>query len=51
MDKGKLVIFIDGNNLFHAAKIFGVEIDYSKLLNYLCAGGTLLRAFFSMASI
>lgn len=44
--KGRLAIFIDGNNLFHAAKIFGVEIDYLKLLDTLCQGGTLLRAFF-----
>ncbi len=46
VSKGKLVVFIDGNNLFHAAKIFGVEIDYSKLLSSMCDGGTLLRAFF-----
>lgn len=46
INKGRLVIFIDGNNLFHAAKIFGIEIDYSKLLATLCEGGTLLRAFF-----
>lgn len=46
INKGRLVIFIDGNNLFHAAKIFGIEIDYSKLLSAMCQGGTLLRAFF-----
>ena len=46
LDKGRLAIFIDGNNLFHAAKVFGIEIDYSKLLYKLCEGGSLLRAFF-----
>lgn len=46
MNKGRLAIFIDGNNLFHAAKLFGIEIDYARMLETLCEGGTLLRAFF-----
>jgi len=33
--RGKLAIFIDGNNLFHAARSVGVEIDYAKFLNFL----------------
>lgn len=44
--KGKVAIFIDGNNLFHAARTIGIEVDYAKLLRMLCNKGTLLRAFF-----
>ena len=44
--RGRVAIFIDGNNLFHAARTIGIEIDYAKLLKLLCQGGSLLRAFF-----
>lgn len=44
--RGKIAIFIDGNNLFHAARAVGVEIDYAKLLTFLRGGSDLLRAFF-----
>lgn len=44
--RGKIAIFIDGNNLFHAARAVGVEIDYAKLLNFLRGESNLLRAFF-----
>src|SRR5215217_9700824 len=44
--RGKITIFIDGNNLFHAARSVGVEIDYAKLLNFLRGESPLLRAFF-----
>ena len=44
--RGRIAIFIDGNNLFHAARTIGIEIDYAKLLKLLCQGGSLLRAFF-----
>lgn len=44
--KGRVAIFIDGNNLFHAARTIGVEVDYAKLLKILCKNGSLLRAFF-----
>ena len=44
--RGRIAIFIDGNNLFHAARTIGIEIDYAKLLKLLCHGGSLLRAFF-----
>lgn len=44
--RGRITIFIDGNNLFHAARTIGMEIDYAKLLKLLCSGGSLLRAFF-----
>ncbi|MGH9759304.1 MAG: NYN domain-containing protein, partial [Blastocatellia bacterium] len=44
--RGKLAIFIDGNNLFHAARGVGVEIDYAKFLTFLRGESPLLRAFF-----
>ena len=44
--KGIVAIFIDGNNLFHAAKTLGIEIDYAKLLKKLRGNNRLLRAFF-----
>jgi uncharacterized LabA/DUF88 family protein len=44
--RGKIAIFIDGNNLFHAARSVGIEIDYAKLLNFLRGDSPLLRAFF-----
>jgi uncharacterized LabA/DUF88 family protein len=44
--RGKITIFIDGNNLFHAARSVGVEIDYAKFLNFLRGNSPLLRAFF-----
>lgn len=45
-DFGKLAVFIDGNNLFHAARSIGIEIDYAKLLGTFCKYGPLMRAFF-----
>ncbi|OYT71418.1 MAG: hypothetical protein CFK52_07935 [Chloracidobacterium sp. CP2_5A] len=45
-NRGRIAIFIDGNNLFHAARSAGVEIDYAKLLAQLRGEDPLLRAFF-----
>jgi len=45
-DRGKIAIFIDGNNLFHAARFHNIDIDYNKLLRVLLGNGRLLRAFF-----
>lgn len=45
-NRGIVAIFIDGNNLFHAAKFHNVDIDYNKLLKVLLGNGRLLRAFF-----
>lgn len=44
--RDRVGIFIDGSNLFYAAMQLGLEIDYSKLLNYLVQGRRLLRAYF-----
>lgn len=44
--RGKVAIFIDGNNLFHAARFHNIDIDYNKLLRLLLGDGRLFRAFF-----
>ncbi|BAY22570.1 hypothetical protein NIES2100_23330 [Calothrix sp. NIES-2100] len=44
--RGRVAIFIDGINLFHAALQVGLEIDYLKLLCLLTENSRLLRAFF-----
>jgi len=44
--RGKVAIFIDGNNLFHAARFHNIDIDYNKLLRGLLGDGRLFRAFF-----
>jgi uncharacterized LabA/DUF88 family protein len=45
-NRGLVAVFIDGNNLFHAARFHNIDIDYNKLLRYLLGDGRLLRAFF-----
>ncbi len=45
-NRGVVAVFIDGNNLFHAARFHNVDIDYNKLLRVLLGDGRLLRAFF-----
>jgi len=44
--RGRVAVFIDGNNLFHAARFHTLDIDYNKLLRTLLGDGRLLRAFF-----
>ncbi|MGI8467530.1 MAG: NYN domain-containing protein [Pyrinomonadaceae bacterium] len=44
--RGRVAVFIDGNNLFHAARFHTIDIDYNKLLRVLLGDGQLLRAFF-----
>src|SRR6201981_4361 len=44
--RGRGAVFIDGNNLFHAARFHNIDIDYNKLLRVLLGDGRLLRAFF-----
>src|SRR3954447_11829497 len=44
--RGRVAIFIDGNNLFHAARFHNLDIDYNKLLRLLLGDGRLFRAFF-----
>ena len=44
--RGRVAVFIDGNNLFHAARFHNIDIDYNRLLQVLLGDGRLLRAFF-----
>ena len=47
----KLAVFIDGSNLYAAAKALEVEIDYKSLLNWTADKGRLVRAFYYTALI
>jgi uncharacterized LabA/DUF88 family protein len=47
----KIAIFVDGANLYSAAKTLGFDIDYKRLLNEFQSRGTLLRAFYYTAII
>ncbi len=45
----KFALFIDGANLFSAAKALGFDIDYKKLLEKFKTEGRLMRAFYYTA--
>lgn len=45
----KIALFIDGANLYAAAKSLGFDIDYKKLLNHFNGTGYLLRAYYYTA--
>ncbi len=45
----KLAVFIDGANLYAAAKSLNFDIDYKRLLNWISAQSRLVRAFYYTA--
>jgi uncharacterized LabA/DUF88 family protein len=45
----KLAVFIDGANLYAAAKHLEFDIDYKRLLNWISAQSRLVRAFYYTA--
>jgi uncharacterized LabA/DUF88 family protein len=45
----KLALFIDGSNLYAAAKALDFDIDYRLLLNWAADQGRLVRAFYYTA--
>lgn len=45
-DRGRVIVFIDGANLFYAATDLKIEIDYVKMLNYLVANACLVHVLF-----
>jgi uncharacterized LabA/DUF88 family protein len=47
----KVALFIDGANLYAAAKTLGFDIDYRKLLSWVSDRGRLVRAFYYTALI
>jgi uncharacterized LabA/DUF88 family protein len=47
----RLALFIDGSNLYAAARALGFDIDYKKLLDLFASKGRLIRAFYYTALI
>ena len=47
----KIGLFIDGSNLYAAAKSLGFDIDYKRLLNLFAGRARLIRAFYYTALI
>lgn len=45
----KIGLFIDGANLYAAARALGFDIDYKRLLDVFSGDGTLIRAFYYTA--
>ncbi len=45
----RLALFIDGSNLYSAARSLGFDIDYKKLLTEVASRGKLVRAFYYTA--
>ncbi|MGE4220459.1 MAG: NYN domain-containing protein [Alphaproteobacteria bacterium] len=45
----KVALFIDGSNLYAAARALGFDIDYKKLLDVFSESGRLIRAFYYTA--
>jgi uncharacterized LabA/DUF88 family protein len=44
--KERVVIFIDGSNIFHAIRALNIKIDYRKLVNFLSRDKYLIRAYY-----
>lgn len=49
--RDKIAIFIDGSNLYSAARNLDVDIDYKKILEYFQGQGSLLRALYYTALV
>ena len=47
----KLGLFIDGSNLYAAARALGFDIDYKKLLDLFASNSRLLRAYYYTALV
>ena len=45
----RIGLFIDGSNLYAAARALAFDIDYKRLLDYFSAQGRLIRAFYYTA--
>ncbi|MEP0707109.1 LabA-like NYN domain-containing protein [Parvibaculum sp.] len=45
----RIALFIDGANLYSAARGLGFDIDYKRLLDHFRGKGTLIRAFYYTA--
>ncbi|MEW5728501.1 MAG: NYN domain-containing protein [Pseudomonadota bacterium] len=47
----RIGLFIDGSNLYAAARALGFDIDYKRLLEHFASKGRLIRAFYYTALI
>ncbi|MEE9140140.1 MAG: NYN domain-containing protein [Alphaproteobacteria bacterium] len=47
----RVALFIDGSNLYAAAKALGFDIDYKRLLEHFAGLGRMIRAFYYTALI
>jgi len=47
----RMALFIDGANLYSAARALGFDIDYKSLLNHFASKSRLLRAFYYTALV
>jgi uncharacterized LabA/DUF88 family protein len=47
----RIAVFVDGSNLFAAARTLGFDIDYKALLNEFASKGVLVRALYYTALI
>lgn len=47
----RIGLFIDGSNLYAAARALGFDIDYKRLLDLFAAKGHLIRAFYYTALV
>ena len=47
----RIALFIDGSNLYAAARALGFDIDYKKLLEFFSGRGYLVRALYYTALI
>ncbi|MAF48847.1 MAG: NYN domain-containing protein [Rhodospirillales bacterium] len=47
----RIALFIDGSNLYAAARALGFDIDYKKLLKIFSEQGNLVRAFYYTALV
>jgi uncharacterized LabA/DUF88 family protein len=47
----RLALFIDGANLYAAARALGFDIDYKRLLELFAKNGRLIRAFYYTALV
>ena len=45
----RIALFIDGSNLYAAARALAFDIDYKRLLDYFSGKGRLIRAFYYTA--
>ncbi len=46
MSNSRVMIFIDGSNLFWASRARSIQVDYSKLIAFLAGSRSLIRAYY-----